>query len=217
MMESPIIEPLYLFSGAAPIEELRRKFTLAAPCRVDHVVEPGPLTIGPFDLEVVALPGHALNQVGVAVDSDAERPVLFCADAVFPRETLRKHKVLFCVDLDETLATLEQLPEQPYAHFAPGHGPVYAAGDEIASICAANRERLEAVRGRVYAALEEPQETSAIVRQVAGHFGLEMTTPTAYSLTRAPVLAALSSLERAREVEPVMKENRLLWQRKGAG
>lgn len=59
MMESPIVEPLYLFSGAAPIEELRSKFTLAEPCRVDHVVNPGPLAIGPFQLEVMSLPGHA--------------------------------------------------------------------------------------------------------------------------------------------------------------
>ena len=34
MMEHPIIEPLYLFGGAAPIGELCRKFTLARPCRV---------------------------------------------------------------------------------------------------------------------------------------------------------------------------------------
>jgi len=46
MMENPIVEPLYLFSGAAPIGELRHKFTLAQPCRVDHIVEgPGALRV----------------------------------------------------------------------------------------------------------------------------------------------------------------------------
>ena len=59
MMENPIIEPLYLFGGASPIKELRNKFTLAKPCRVDHVVEePGVLEIGPFQVEVIPLPGH---------------------------------------------------------------------------------------------------------------------------------------------------------------
>ena len=85
MMENPLIEPLYLFSGAAPIGELRRKFTLAEPCRIDQRVDAGPLEIGPFRLEVVVLPGHAPNQVGVAVGD-----VFFCADAVFPAETLQK-------------------------------------------------------------------------------------------------------------------------------
>ncbi len=210
MMENPIIEPLYLFGGAAPIGELRHKFTLAKPCRIDHVVEPGPLEIGPFHVEVVPLPGHAPNQVGVAVGE-----VLFCADAVFPTETLQKHKVTFCVDLDETLATLEQLPNLPYARFAPGHGPAYEVGDEITCACAANRERLEEVRERVYAALGEPLKTSDLVQRVADHFGLQLTTATAYFLTRTTVLAALSSLERAGKVIAIMGDNRLLWQRQG--
>jgi glyoxylase-like metal-dependent hydrolase (beta-lactamase superfamily II) len=207
MMENPIIEPLYLFGGAVPIGELRHKFTLARPCRVDHIVEPGELEIESFQVKVVELPGHALNQVGVAVED-----VLFCADAVFPAETLQKHKITFCVDLDETLATLELLPGLPYTRFAPGHGLAYGAGDEIAQACAANRNRLEEIRSLVYAVLEEPQETSALARRVADHFGLQMATATAYFLTRTTVLAALSSLERAKEIEAVMEENRLLWQ-----
>ena len=208
MMEHPIIEPLYLFGGAAPIEELRHKFTLAQPCRVDHVVEPGQLKIGPFQVEVVELPGHALNQVGLAIEE-----MLFCADAVFPVETLQKHKVIFCVDMDETLATLERLPGLPYTHFAPGHGPAYGSGDEIARVCEANRKRLEEIRSLVYAALEKPQETSVLVRRAAEHFGLCMTTATAYFLTRTTVLAALSSLERAGEAVTEVQGNRLLWQR----
>ena len=211
MMENPIIEPLYLFGGAAPIGELRHKFTLAKPCRVDHVVEPGPLEIGPFQVEVVSLPGHAPNQVGVAVGE-----VLFCADAVFPAETLQKHKIVFCVDLDETMETLERLPGLPYAHFAPGHGPAYAAGVEIEQVCAANRERLEEIREQVHTALKEPQETSALVQKVADHFGLHLATATAYFLTQTTILAALSSLERAGEVTVVMRDNRLLWWRSKA-
>ena len=250
MMEHPLIEPLYLFGGAAPIGELRGKFTLAQACRIQHVIlnrqdaknakeirgdlaplassrgttpsntQRGdytttkvvtmnyPLEIGPFRVEVVPLPGHAPNQVGVAVGE-----VLFCADAVFPAETLEKHKLTFCVDLDETLATLQRLPDLPYAHFAPGHGPAYGAGEEIAQACAANRARLEEVRERVYAALEAPQETATLLRQVADAFGLRMTTATAYLLTQTTVLAALASLERAGEVNVMMEGNRLLWRR----
>jgi len=207
MMEHPILEPLFLYGGAAPIQALRQKFTLAKPCRVDHVVEPGPLEIGPFRVEVVPLPGHAPNQAGVAVGG-----VLFCADAVFPAETLEKHRITFCVDLDETLATLERLPTLSYARFAPGHGPAYAAGDAIAQACANNRKRLEMVRDQVYAALEEPRETADLVRQVADGLGLHLSTATAYYLTRTTILAVLSSLERGGAVTAVVKDNRLHWQ-----
>jgi len=260
MMEHPVLEPLYLFGGAAPIGELRHKFTLAQACRIDHVIlnrqdaknakeirgdlaplassrgttpsntQRGdytttkvvttgkettevvtmnyPLEIGPFRVEVVPLPGHAPNQVGVAMGE-----VLFCADAVFPAETLEKHKLTFCVDLDETLATLQRMPDLPYAYFAPGHGPAYSTGDEIAQACAANRAWLEEVRERVYAALEAPQETPALLQHVADAFGLRMTTATAYLLTQTTVLAALSALERAGRVAVAMESNRLVWRR----
>jgi len=208
MMENPIIEPLYLFGGAAPIRELRRKFTLAKPCRVDCVVEPGPLAVGPFQVEVVPLPGHALGQAGLAVGD-----VLFCADAVFPPETLRKHKVTFCVDMDDTLATIKRLPDMSYACFAPGHGPAYTAGDEITRVCEANRERLEEIRDCVYAATKNPRETGAVVEYVANSLKLQLATATAYFLTRTTILAALSSLEQAGAVAATIAENRLVWRR----
>ncbi len=207
MMTHPIMEPLFLFAGAAPIRELRHKFTLAQPCRIDAIVGPGPLSIGPFQVEIVSLPGHALEQVGVAADD-----VLFCADAVFPAETLEKHRVTFCVDLDETIATLERLPELPYRCFAPGHGPAYSAGEEIAAACAANRERLEEIRARILAALETPQETSDLVAHICHHLELRLGNAVAYFLTRATVLAALSSLERAGQARAVVEGNRLRWQ-----
>jgi glyoxylase-like metal-dependent hydrolase (beta-lactamase superfamily II) len=208
MMEHPIMEPLFLFGGASPIGELRHKFTLARPCRVDRTVEPGPLEIGPFSVEVVALAGHAPNQMGVAVGE-----VLFCGDALFPAESLQKHKIPFCVDVDEALATLERLPGLPYARFAPGHGPAYRAGEEFSDICAANHQRLEEIRALVYDALEQPQETSALFQYVADHLGLRLETAALYLLTRTTILAALSSLERAGRVKTAVQDNRLLWQR----
>ncbi|HEY76621.1 MAG TPA: MBL fold metallo-hydrolase [Thermoflexia bacterium] len=208
MMEHPIMEPVFLYGGAAPIQALRHKFTLAKPCQVDHVVGSGPLTIGPFQVDVVPLPGHAPNQVGVAVGD-----VLFCADAVFPTETLQKHKVIFCADMDDALETLERLPGMPYAHFAPGHGPTYEVGEEIADICRANRERLEAIREEIYAATESPRETGDLVQHVADRFDLQLTTPTAYYLTRTTVLAALTSLEGDGKVKAIVKDNRLMWER----
>ncbi len=210
MMEHPIIEPLYLFGGATPIRALRQKFTLAEACEVTERIEPGEKQIGPFRLEVVPLPGHALNQVGVGV-TDAGHRVLFCADAIFPQETIEKHKVPFCVDLDQALDTIAKLPGQPYDCFAPGHGPAYDTGAGVEAICRANGDRLEAIRDTTYNTLMAPKETSALVQEVARHFSLKIETPTAYYLTRATVLAALSSLEAAGAIIAATDENRIIW------
>jgi glyoxylase-like metal-dependent hydrolase (beta-lactamase superfamily II) len=160
-------------------------------------------------MDVVPLPGHALNQVGVAADD-----ILFCADAVFPQETIEKHKILFCVDLDDTLETLADLPNRPYRCFAPGHGPAYGEKESIETICNANRDRLQEVREGVYDALRQPQETSSLVQRMARRFQLSIATPTAYFLTRTTVLAALSSLEAAGQVAARTEDNRLQWRKK---
>jgi len=73
IIESPILEPFYLF-GAAPPKELQTKFLMAKPCRVDETLEPGTLTLQDVTLSIVPLAGHSPNQVGVAVDK-----ILFCA------------------------------------------------------------------------------------------------------------------------------------------
>jgi glyoxylase-like metal-dependent hydrolase (beta-lactamase superfamily II) len=208
MMENPILEPLYLFGGASPIEDLQHKFTLAKPCQVDHILQVGPLEIGPFQVEIVPLTGHAPNQVGVAVGE-----VLFCGDAFFPMEALEKHKIPFYFDLDQGLATLERLPGLPYTTFAPGHGPAYGSGDEITRICTANRERLEEIRAQIYEALDKPREISVILQKVADHFELQVEATTIYLLVRTTIFAALSSLERAGEVTSSIEGNRLLWKR----
>jgi len=104
IVRNPLLEPLYLYSGASPIRELMHKFTLAKAGPVDHIVEAGPLRIGTLDLEIVPLFGHAPQQVGVRWGE-----VFFTADAFFPAETLDKHGIPFCVDLDEALRTLDYL------------------------------------------------------------------------------------------------------------
>jgi glyoxylase-like metal-dependent hydrolase (beta-lactamase superfamily II) len=207
LMANPIIEPIYLFSGAAPIHELRHKFTLAQPCRIDQVVEPGIQEIAGFDVEIVHLAGHSPNQMGLAINS-----TLFCADAVFPEETLQKHKVPFCVDLDQMLDSLEKLQNMPYAHFLPGHGALYNGEKEIKTACAANRQRLAEIRDTVLEAIREPKETSALVQHIARHLELHLTTATSYFLTRTTVLAALSSLEQTGQAIAQVLDNRVVWQ-----
>ena len=204
----PLIEPIYLFSGAAPIQELRHKFTLAEPIQVRAVIASGPCQIEGFCVEAVALPGHAPDQMGLAIGE-----TIFCADAIFPDETLTKHKVPFCVDMDQTLGTLDQLPEMPYARFAPGHGEALEAGEAIRRACTSNRQRLTRIRTCVFDHLCEPQDTASLLQSVAGDFALQITSATSYFLVRTTVLAAISSLEKAGTVQPLLSDNRLLWQR----
>jgi glyoxylase-like metal-dependent hydrolase (beta-lactamase superfamily II) len=202
----PILEPLFLYGGAAPIAELRGKFTLARQgVAVTGALLPGPQEIAGFALEGVALPGHAPEQVGIA-----RGDMLYCGDVVFPQETLARHPILFCTDLDAWLETLERLPTLPYARFVPGHGEPL---QDIAQPAKANADRLREIRGRVWEALAEPQEPQAILRAVAARYGVTFAAPQFFFLALTTVHAALTSLQRAGEAKVVMDNNHLLWQR----
>ncbi|MDF1514627.1 MAG: MBL fold metallo-hydrolase, partial [Anaerolineae bacterium] len=115
---NPILEPLYLYGGAAPITELKGKFTLAKRGVVSTLpIEPGPLQIAGIDLEILPLYGHSPMQVGIAYGD-----TLFCGDVIFPAATMQRHPILFCSDLDAWLETLAGIPDLNYQHFIPGHG-----------------------------------------------------------------------------------------------
>ncbi|NLE76561.1 MAG: MBL fold metallo-hydrolase [Chloroflexi bacterium] len=201
----PLLEPVYLYGGASPPPALRGKFLLAAPCPAVQEIEPGPLSVGEFHIDVLPLPGHAPGQVGFAWGQ-----TLFCADAFFPEETLAKHGVPYVFDLDAALETLAALDQSRFAAYAAGHGACLAA---VAAVTAANRERLLEVRAWVAEALRQPQDADAVAAGVANRCGLELTTPAQFLLTRATVLAALTSLQRAGQATHELRGNRLLWRR----
>ena len=206
----PLLEPLFLNGGAAPIAELRGKFTLARQgVEVITPLRPGAQEIAGIALDVIPLPGHAPEQVGIAY-GEPQGGTFYCGDAVFPQETLERQPILFCADLDAWLATLERLPTLDYAWFMPGHGePVQS----IVALAEATATRLRDIRGLVWNALATPQEPYGVLHTVAGYYGVTFAAPQFFLLALTTIHAALTSLQTAGEAEVVMEDNRMLWRR----
>jgi glyoxylase-like metal-dependent hydrolase (beta-lactamase superfamily II) len=203
VIENPILEPLYLFSGALPPAELRHKFTLADACRVDHLLAPGQLTIEGISLEIIPAPGHAPNQMIVAGGG-----ACFVADAVFAPDVLAKHGIPFMVDLDAWLKTLEEMArlDGRYATFAPGHGP---AAPTIGEWAGRNAERLREIRGLVAEALGQTDDLSGVIKHCADRLGMAIPNLTIYLLAQTAVLASVASLQTAGEARFSVEGNRL--------
>lgn len=203
VIANPILEPLYLFGGADPPKELRGRFLLARPCPVAGIIEPGPMSVAGIEVNVVSLPGHAPNQIGVAYGD-----VLFCADAFFPPEVLEKHKIPFCVSIDLALKTLDRLAESSYAHFGPGHGDPLESVEEVVRL---NAARLGEIRGLVYELLNQPRQSQELLKGVCDFYGLRIEMPFSFYLNYATVNAALSSLQAEGKVGIRLEDNALLW------
>ncbi|PJF43462.1 MAG: MBL fold metallo-hydrolase [Chloroflexota bacterium] len=190
-ISQPTLEGMMLSAGAAPIDQLKGKFTLAQPCAVDHPLEVGTLNLLGLELEIVPLAGHSPSQVGVRYGD-----ILFSADAFLPVATLQKYPVPFTVHMAQALETLRRLSALDGVLFAAGHGAQLSDAREVIAANIAVLERLIAMTlERVRAA---PANDGTLTQQVCAALGDSLPNAVSYGLARTAVQAALVYLyERA--------------------
>jgi glyoxylase-like metal-dependent hydrolase (beta-lactamase superfamily II) len=203
VVANPLLEPFYLFSGAAPMAELRHKFTLAKPCPVDEIIEDGEVVIGGVRVRAIPAPGHAPNQMMIAGGD-----VCFVADGCFAPEVIAKHGIPFYTDVIQTAATLHVLEalDGQYSYFVPGHGD---ATTVIGPWAAENAARLADIRRAVAQALAHAAQPDEILAWVAEYLGVTIPSPVIHCLMRTTIMACLSALQTEGCATVVVDANRL--------
>src|SRR6266516_839090 len=230
VMSGPILEPLYLFGGAQPPRELQHKFFLAKPCIADVILEGNERMVDHIPLEVISLPGHSTEQVGVAYTN-----ILFVGDAFLTPEILDKHRIPFYTDLQAGLRTLSllktfvndtaeltqtsgEIPKTKTTSInllVAGHGKLYTSPDQAHHVIDYTVQRLESILEQVRISLAhgKTRSTSDVLGSVAAALGATITTLPQHALYNATIQAALSALYTQGEIQPIFKDNCLLWQR----
>jgi glyoxylase-like metal-dependent hydrolase (beta-lactamase superfamily II) len=205
LIEHPILEPIYLTMGATPIPALQNKWIMARGAPVHHVFEGEQLAIAGVTFEVVALPGHSINQVGVALDG-----VCFAADGFFGPAILQKHGIPYAHDVGAQLGSLDRLAARGELFFLPGHGDL-TARDAIEEILAANQAAI--VRGArlVREALAEPGELHAVARRVQRALGLKLLTIPQYAIFVSAIAAHLAHLETQGLAQVALEDEGMIW------
>ena len=230
VMSSPILEPLYLFGGAQPPRELQHKFFLAKPCMADVILEGNEQSVDQIPLDVISLPGHSTEQVGIVYGN-----ILFVGDAFLTPEILDKHRIPFYTDIQEGLKTLSFLktfvndataPSQlsgsilktkttPFKLVVAGHGEINSTPDQFNLVIDYTVQRLESILEQVRNSLAhgEPRSTTHVLSSVAAAHGATITTLPQHALYNTTIQAALSALYAQGEIQPIFQDNYLLWQR----
>lgn len=203
IIQNPILEPIYLFQGAVPIRNLRNKFVLAKPSPVDFVIEPGKLQVIGLDVEVVSLPGHCFNQIGVLVDD-----VLFCADTVFSGRVLEKYKIPVVQDVKNHIETLKKLGETKHSFYIPAHT---RPREDIKEIVLQNLAATNGIIKDIKNIVSTSKTTEQVVSRLATQYGLDLTVIQQYYLIQMTVMAYLGYLYDEKIIEIEMKENNLFW------
>lgn len=189
VLRYPLLQPIFLFGGADPLDSLRGRFLLADPSPVDHLLADGEMTFGDLTVTVVNLAGHSVNQKGILVDG-----VFFCADVVFPDAAIDKYKVPYLYSLTDHLTALETAESVNCTTVIPGHGP---AEDDIVRLVARNRQVIDATLHSLAELLSEaPGNTDALCARLFDRRGIAINDAPAYFLMRPTVAAYLNHLVR---------------------
>jgi len=203
IIQNPLLEPIYLFHGAAPIRNLRNKFVLAKPSPVHHILEPGMTAIEDKELVIVPLPGHSFNQVGVLVDD-----VLFCADAVFSERVIEKYRIPVVQDVGSHRETLKTLRETSHALYVPSH--TKPTGD-ITALADRNLADVESITSDILGPLDEPKTTSEIQAELCTGDGRDLDVVQQDYLIHTGIMAYLGSLYEEKTIEIRLGGNTLRW------
>jgi len=207
IIEYPYLEPWYLHSGANPVKDLKNKFLIVQPSKVNFVLKEDQnlLKFNELDLKITSLPGHAPNQIGIEVDS-----VYFCADVLFSEETLEKHKIPFFIDIRKARETLIHIKESRYAFYIPSHAK---PAENMIELVDANLKVINTIETTILEDLQEKKTTEQVLKNLCDYFQVTITGTQQYFLLKTPIMAYLSSLYNSKRIQVKLEKNLLFWEK----
>lgn len=203
IMNTPLLEPFYLF-GAMPPRELQTKFLLA-PATPAHPIHSGVQNVGGVQVELIEVPGHAVQMYAVRVGD-----VLYAADALNGPDNLHKHPLTFCVDSAEQKASARKLGElRGIRVVLPGHGEPTA---DLAALVQVNVESYERTTRTVLTAVQQGAATlDELLARVCDASGVQMSNAPAVVLNRSVVASHLVELQARGAVRLDVRDNKLFF------
>src|SRR5262249_3658869 len=103
-----------------------------------------------------------------------------------------------------------------FKHIVAGHGEIYTSPEQAKRVIQYTVQRLESILELARGALADgvARPGSEVLQVVARALGVDIATLSQYVLCNTTVQAALSMLYARGEVQPLIRENNLTWQRK---
>lgn len=195
----PLLESSFLFGGFPP-KVLRNKFLMAQQSEVT-----GDLSSGlPEGFEIIDLPGHFFNMIGVRTPDD----IVFLADCVSDISVLNKYHINFIYDIGQYLATLNFTENLSASLFVPSHAE---PTKDIRPLAKANREKVHEIIALILLICKVPDTIEGIMKSICDHFDLTLDF-NQYVLVGSTIKSYLSYLLDAGGVAASFNENRLVFE-----
>lgn len=203
----PLLQPIFLYGGADPLDTLRGRFLLADASPVDVIVQPGPHQVAGVAVEAVPLFGHSPGQLGYLMDG-----VFFCADVVLPASVLDRYRVPYLFSLTDHLQAMDHAGAIGHTMAVPGHGPVLEP-DALHALIDHNQRLMHHVLEAVLDLTAAPVTAETVLLSVLRQFDAPVADASSYYLLQPTAFAFLSHLQRVGAVEHQIDDGRSLWRR----
>jgi len=206
-IKDPIYEPSLLYGGY-PFKELRNKFLMAQPTEKYLTLNLDGTAHGkrvlPEGMEVIGLPGHAMNMIGVKTPDD----VWFMADCVSSSNVLSKYHVNFIYNVEEYLKTLDKVEQMKAKLFVPTHTQPVESMEQLVQM---NRDKVLEIKELLLDICgAEPITFEDILARLFRHYDLIMDFNQSV-LVGSSIKSYLSWLKDQGLVTAMISEYRIYW------
>ena len=167
------------------------------------MIEPGKLEIIGLEVEIIPLPGHCFNQIGVLIED-----ILFCADTVFSTRVLKKYRIPVVQDVKSHLETLDKLAKTNHSYYVPAHT---RPREEIGELVQKNLDTTLGIIDDIKKIVKTPKTTEQVVSELATKYGLDLTVVQQYYLIQMTIMAYLGYMYEEKNTEIKMENNQLFW------
>lgn len=191
-MKYPHLESQALF-GAQPLRELEGRALKGPAVEVDETVKPGEMDFGDKKFEIIPLPGHTYDQIGILTGDG----VLFAGDSLFSEKIMDKYPFPFLLDIEAQFNTIDRLDQTAAEQVVLSHAE--AAYSSVHQLCRANKSRIEEYLTRIKEWCGQPLSREDVAEQVIQQGGTEPGIGE-YYMTYATVGAFLSYLSNRGEL-----------------
>ncbi|MBE6774562.1 MAG: MBL fold metallo-hydrolase [Ruminococcaceae bacterium] len=134
----PDLEGTFYYNGV-DTDKSRNPFFTVEPSVIETLTEENL----PDGLEIISLPGHSFDMIGVKTADG----VFFAADSILSEKTWTEHKAPFFRNVNESIETLKKLKETEADIYVPSHN---APLTDIKNLADYNISKLESLKETAY-------------------------------------------------------------------
>jgi glyoxylase-like metal-dependent hydrolase (beta-lactamase superfamily II) len=201
-LEHSQLQP-FSFYGASPLKELNGRMIKGRDVKVDFELTIPAVDCGGKKFEVLPLPGHSIDQVGIVTPDK----IVFLGDTLFSPEIIEKYSFPFYVNVEEQLNCFSFLREEKFDGYVLGHSQeIYGDAEQLISL---NEENLFKHLDTIKELLAEPLSRDDLVEKIVQFYQLAIPDLEQYFITLVSVSAFISYLYNKGEIKGEVLEGKL--------